>query len=96
MNNGKADYIKLSYLNLETPQENRNSIIGYFLILIYIAGMLPILAVPFSLPFFIATIIPVLIIQVWEIIYLIDPYKYEISYYLFIGIYGVVNTYVFF
>lgn len=59
-------------------------------------GMIPILGVPFSLPFFLAAIIPVIIIQVWAIVYLIDPYKYEKSYYLFFGIYGVVNTYVFF
>ena len=96
MNNSKSDHIKLSYLNLESPQENRNGIIGYFLILLYIIGIIPILGVPFSLPFFLAAIIPVLIIQLWAIVYLIDPYKYEKSYYLFFGIYGVVNTYVFF
>ena len=96
MNDTKLDHIKLSYLNLESPQENRNGIIGYFLILLYIAGMIPILGVPFSFPFFLAAIIPVIIIQVWAILYLVDPYKYEKSYYLFFGIYGVVNTYVFF
>ena len=96
MNNTKLDYIKLSYINLESPQDNRNGIIGYFLILIYIAGMIPILGEPFSFPFFLAAIIPVIIIQVWAIVYLINPYKYEKSYYLFIGIYGVVNTYLFF
>lgn len=96
MNDTKLDHIKLSYLNLESPQENRNGIIGYFLILLYIAGMIPILGAPFSFPFFLAAIIPVIIIQVWAILYLVDPYKYEKSYYLFFGIYGVVNTYVFF
>ena len=96
MNNTKLDRIKLSYLNLESPEENRSGIIGYFLILLYVAGMIPIIGVPFSLPFFLAAIIPVLIIQLWAIVYLIDPYKYEKSYYLFFGIYGVVNTYVFF
>lgn len=58
--------------------------------------MIPILGVPFSLSFFLAAIIPVIIIQVWAIVYLIEPYKYEKSYYLFFGIYGVMNTYVFF
>ena len=96
MNDAKLDHIKLSYLNLESPQENRSGIIGYFLILLYVVGMMPILAVPFSFPFFLAAIIPIIIIQVWAILYLVDPYKYEKSYYLFFGIYGVVNTYVFF
>ncbi|WP_342601107.1 hypothetical protein MHB48_08985 [Psychrobacillus sp. FSL H8-0483] len=96
MEEDRIKNIKLSYLNLESPKDNRNGIIGYFLILLYVIGMIPILGVPFSLPFFLAAIIPVLIIQIWAIIYLIDPYKYEKSYYLFFGIYGVVNTYVFF
>lgn len=96
MEEKRRNNIKLSYLNLESPQENRSGIIGYFLILLYVVGMIPILGVPFSFPFFLAAIIPIIIIQVWAIVYLIDPYKYEKSYYLFFGIYGVVNTYVFF
>ncbi|MCK1995908.1 hypothetical protein MPH47_01490 [Psychrobacillus psychrodurans] len=96
MNNTKLDHIKLSYLNLESPQENRSGIVGYFLILLYVVGIIPILGVPFSLPFFLAAIIPITIIQLWAIVYLIDPYKYEKSYYLFFGIYGAVNTYVYF
>lgn len=64
--------------------------------MIYLLGILPIISVPFSLPFFIAAIIPVAIIQIWAIIYIIDPYKYEKSYYLYFGVFGVVNTYVYF
>ncbi|WP_211356403.1 hypothetical protein [Psychrobacillus lasiicapitis] len=59
-------------------------------------GIIPIIGEPFSLPFLIAAIVPIAIIQIWAIIYLIDPYKNEKSYYLFFGIYGVVNTYVYF
>lgn len=51
---------------------------------------------PFSLPYFSAAIIPVAIIQIWAFIYVINPYKYEKSYYLFFGVYGVVNTFVYF
>ncbi len=64
--------------------------------MIYLIGILPIISVPFSFPFFIAAIIPVAIIQIWAIIYLIAHYKYEKSYYLYFGVYGVVNTYVYF
>ncbi|WP_144509663.1 hypothetical protein [Bacillus sp. FJAT-22090] len=90
------DKIAESYLRLQTPKENRSNIICFFLILLYLIGLLPIVAVPFSLSYFIAAIIPVGIVQLWAIIYLIDPYKNEKSYYLFFGIYGVVNTYIYF
>lgn len=96
MNNTKLDHIKLSYLNLESPQENKNGIIWYSLFFLYVFGMIPIVVVPFSLSFLLAAIIPITIIQLWAIVYLIDPYKYEKTYYLFFGIYGAVNTYVYF
>lgn len=51
---------------------------------------------PFSLTYFIFAIIPVAIIQIWAVIYFINPYKFEKSYYLFFGVYGVVNTFVYF
>ncbi|SER67303.1 hypothetical protein [Psychrobacillus sp. OK032] len=86
----------MSYLRLQTPKENRSNIICFFLILLYLIGLIPIIGVPFSLSYFIAAIIPVGIIQLWALIYLIAPYKYEKSYYLFFGIYGVVNTYIYF
>ena len=62
----------------------------------YFIGILPILGDPFSLPSFLAAIIPTALITFWGTIYIIDPYKYEKSYYLFLGVYGVVNTYVYF
>lgn len=63
---------------------------------LYFIGIIPIIGEPFSYSFFIAAIIPIALITIWAIVYLIDPYKNEKSYYLFFGIYGVVNTYVFF
>jgi len=71
-------------------------VIGNFLLFLYFIGILPILGDPFSMPFFLAAIIPTALITLWGIIYIIDPYKFEKSYYLFLGVYGVVNTYVYF
>jgi len=86
----------LSYLNLQTPQENRGNILVFFIVLLDLIGLLPLLAYPFAWDYFIAAIIPVAIIHLWAIIYIIDPYKFESSYYLFFGIYGFINTYVYF
>ena len=96
MTNGKLDQITTSYLRFQTPQVNRSNIIGFFLLFMYFLGIFPLVGAPFSLPFFIAAVIPVAILQIWAIVYLIDPYRFEKSYYLFFGVYGVVNTYVFF
>ena len=62
----------------------------------YFIGIYPTIGAPFSLTYFTAAIVPVILIQLWAVIYLIDPYKYEKSYYLFFGVYGIVNTFVFF
>lgn len=86
----------MSYLRFQTPKENRKNIITFFIIFMYFIGIYSTLGDPFSLSFFIAAIVPIAIIQLWAIIYLIDPYKFEKSYYLFFGVYGVVNTYVYF
>ncbi|WP_277585957.1 hypothetical protein [Psychrobacillus antarcticus] len=90
------DNVTLSYLKFQTPKENKGNIICFFILLLYIIGLFPIIGETFSVTFFLAAIIPTVIISVWAIIYLIDPYKYEKSYYLFFGIYGVVNTFVYF
>ncbi|MGG3889380.1 hypothetical protein [Metabacillus fastidiosus] len=94
--NREADRISLSYLNLQTPKENRGNIIVFFLIVLDLIGVLPILAYPFSYKFFIAAIIPVACLHLWAIMYVVAPYKYERSYYLFFGIYGLINTYIYF
>lgn len=90
------DDVTLSYLKFQTPEVNKKNIIVFFTIFLYFTGILPIIAEPYSSSFFIAAIIPIALITIWAIIYLVDPYKNEKSYYLFFGIYGVVNTYVFF
>jgi hypothetical protein len=86
----------LSYLKFQTPKENRSNIIAFFLICLYLVGVIPILGAPFSFIYFMAAIVPVVILQIWALLYLFAPYKFEKSYYLFFGVYGVVNTYVYF
>lgn len=86
----------LSYLKFQTPKENRGNIIVFFLIFLDIIGILPLLSAPFSYGYFLAGIIPIIFIHLWAILYIFDPYKYEHSYYLFFGVYGVINTYVYF
>lgn len=90
------DNVTLSYLKFQTPKENKGNIICFFILLLYFIGLFPIIGETFSVTFFLAAIIPTVIISIWAIIYLIDPYRYEKSYYLFFGIYGVINTYVYF
>lgn len=46
--------------------------------------------------FYWSGIIPVMIIHLWAIQYVIAPYTFERSYYLFFGVYGVINTFVYF
>lgn len=86
----------LSYLKFQTPEMNKKNIIVFFIIFLYFTGIIPIIGEPFSFSFFMAAIIPIALISIWAIVYVIDPYKNEKSYYLFFGIYGIVNTYVFF
>lgn len=85
-----------SYLKLDSPKQNKQSIIGNFLVFLYLIGMVPLLGEPFSWSFFLAAIVPTVLVTLWGILYIIAPYKYEKSYYLFLGVYGVVNTYVYF
>lgn len=86
----------MSYLKFQTPKENRANIITFFLVLLYVIGLIPIVGVPFSFTYFMAAIVPVAMLQMWALLYLFAPYKFEKSYYLFFGVYGVVNTYVYF
>ncbi|TYS69488.1 hypothetical protein FZC76_04425 [Sutcliffiella horikoshii] len=92
----RENKIALSYLNLQTPQENRGNILVFFIVTLDLIGLLPLLAYPYAWEYFIAAIIPVAIIHLWAILYIIDPYRFENSYYLFFGIYGFINTYVYF
>ncbi|MFJ7825337.1 hypothetical protein [Psychrobacillus sp. NPDC096623] len=80
MNNSKVDHIKLSYLKFQTPEVNKKNIIVFFTMFLYFTGIIPIIGEPFSSIFLIAAIIPIVLISIWAIVYLIDPYKNEKSY----------------
>ncbi len=88
--------ITKSYLRFQTPEENRSNIITFFLIFLYFIGLFPLIGDPVSKGYLLFAIIPVIPITLWGLLYIVNPYKYEKSYYLFFGIYGLVNTYVFF
>ncbi|MGM0853712.1 MAG: hypothetical protein ACQEWI_14090 [Bacillota bacterium] len=91
------DDITMSYLNnMQFPKENRRNVIGFLLICMDFVGLLPLLSIPFFAPFFWAALIPIICVHLWAILYIIAPYKFEKSYYLYLGIFGVVNTYVYF
>jgi hypothetical protein len=81
---------------MQTPKENRRNVIGFLLICMDFVGLLPLLSIPLSVPFFMAALIPCLVIHLWATLYIIAPYKFEKSYYLYLGVFGVVNTYVYF
>lgn len=85
-----------SYLKFDSPKQNKRSIIGDFLIFLYLFGIYPLLGEPFSWSFFFAAIMPTVLITLWGLIYIIAPYKYENTYFLFLGVFGVINTYVYF
>lgn len=94
---GDIDDITLSYLNnMQFPKENRRNVIGFLLILLDFIGLLPLLSIPFFAPFFWAALIPIIGVHLWAMLYIFAPYRFEKSYYLFIGVFGVVNTYVYF
>ncbi|MDL4842643.1 hypothetical protein [Aquibacillus rhizosphaerae] len=95
-NHNGIDEITLSYLNLQTPQEHRGNIFIFFLVFLDIIGLLPILGESFSALFFWPAIIPIGLLHIAAIVYMIAPYKFEHSYYLFFGVYGVVNTFIYF
>ncbi|MCA1061068.1 hypothetical protein LCL96_19295 [Rossellomorea aquimaris] len=91
------DDITLSYLNnMQFPKENRRNVIGFLLILLDFIGLLPLLSIPFYPPLFWAALIPIIGVHLWAILYILAPYKFERSYYLYIGVLGSVNTYVYF
>lgn len=92
----EIDNITLSYLKFQTPIENQRNIIVFVILFLDFLGIYPLLGDPFSFSYFIAAIIPVAIIHIWAIIYVVAPYKFEHSYYLLMGVYAIVNTYVFF
>ncbi|WP_044340237.1 hypothetical protein [Rossellomorea aquimaris] len=82
--------------NLQFPRENRRNVIGFLLICMDFVGLLPLLSIPFFDPLFWAALIPIICIHLWALFYIIAPYKFEKSYYLYLGVFGIVNTFVYF
>ena len=68
----------------------------YFLIFLDFIGVLFLLGEPLLPLFLWCGLIPVIFIHLWAIQYVIAPYTFEKSYYLFFGVYGVINTFVYF
>ena len=66
------------------------------MIFLYFIGLFPLIGDPVSTEYLVLAIVPVILITLWGLVYIVNPYKYEKSYYLFFGVYGVVNTFVFF
>ncbi|TCP31198.1 hypothetical protein EV207_10381 [Scopulibacillus darangshiensis] len=59
-------------------------------------GFLPLLGIP-RLPFFInLAIIPVIILNIWLLVYIIAPYRFELSFTLFQGVWGVLTSFLYF
>ncbi|MDL4842644.1 hypothetical protein [Aquibacillus rhizosphaerae] len=91
------DEMTASFVNdLQTPNMNRHNVVGFLLIGLDIMGLIPIISEPFSSAYFWPAVIPIVIINLWAILYIVAPFKYEKSYYLFFGVFGVVNTYIYF
>jgi hypothetical protein len=93
----KHSEIATFYLqNLQFPRENRRNVIGFLVICMDFLGLLPLLSIPFFAPLFWAALIPIICIHLWALFYIIAPYKFEKSYYLYLGVFGIINTYVYF
>ncbi|KAB8132328.1 hypothetical protein F9U64_12555 [Gracilibacillus oryzae] len=88
--------ITQSYLKLQSPKDHRGNIVIFLFVFLDIMGIIPIISEPFSPVFFWPTIFPIIFIHLWALLYIFAPYKFELSYYLFMGVYGIINTYVFF
>ena len=82
--------------NLQFPTENRRNVIGFLFICMDFIGLLPLLSIPFFAPLFWAGLFPIICIHLWALFYIIAPYKFEMSYYLYLGVFGIVNTFVYY
>ncbi|MCC5803455.1 hypothetical protein [Rossellomorea vietnamensis] len=68
----------------------------FLFVFLDIIGVLFLLGEPLIPSLFWGGIIPVIFIHLWAIPYVIAPYTFERSYYLFFGVYGVINSFVYF
>ncbi|OXS60793.1 hypothetical protein B0G93_10766 [Bacillus sp. V-88] len=96
MKKERLDEITLSYLRFQSPRENRSNILVFLFVFLDIIGVLFLLGEPLIPSLFWGGIIPVIFIHLWAIPYIIAPYTFESSYYLFFGVYGVINTFIYF
>jgi hypothetical protein len=92
----KIDEVSLSYLRFQKPRENRGNILVFFLIFLDLIGLIFLFGEPRIPVILWVGLIPVILIHIWAVQFIIAPYKYERLYYLFFGIYGVINTFVYF
>jgi len=90
-----SDKEMLAYLRFRTPEDNRVTIIFMVLFFIDFMGFLPSLIGSFSKLFFIAALVPAIILNLWTLAYILAPFKLEKSFHLFMGIFSIVSTYLY-
>lgn len=90
-----ADKEMLAYLRFRTPEENQGTIFFMVFILIDFIGFFPYLIGPFSITFFIAALVPAILINVWMIAYVVAPYKLEAGFDLLVGAFSIVSAYLY-
>lgn len=89
-----VDKVTASYLKLQTPKENRGNILCFGLLFLNFFGLLPLIGEPFIYPLFMIAFIPTMIMNIWGVLYIVDPYRFELSYYLYFGVFGFITTFV--
>ncbi|MCM2589792.1 hypothetical protein [Rossellomorea marisflavi] len=82
--------------HMQFPKENRQNVIVFLLLFMDLLGVLPLLSDPFHRGFFWAGMIPVILMHIWGIVYLVAPFKFERSYFLYMGVLGVAVAYLYF
>ncbi|MCA0993812.1 hypothetical protein [Pseudalkalibacillus hwajinpoensis] len=90
-----ADKEMLAYLRLSTPEENQVTIFFMVVVLIDFMGFFPYLIGPFSITFFVAALVPAIIINLWMIVYVLAPYKLEATFDLLVGAFSIVSAYLY-
>ncbi|KMK95663.1 hypothetical protein [Rossellomorea marisflavi] len=97
MQKSKKEKLPVFYLeHMHFPTENRQYIIVCLLIFMDFLGILPLLSDPFHKGFFWAGAIPVIAMNIWGLLYIFAPYKFERSYYLYMGVFGLITAYLYF
>lgn len=92
----KIDLKTFNYLRILGPKRNRHIVMAFLFILLDVIGVLPLLGTPFSPALFWTGAVPAIIMNVWGLFYIFAPFRFEKSYFLFVGALGVVMTFVYF